>query len=126
MAAGASLELDALARVGVLALVLSVVRTAFIWARTRLGRRGMAPGESAGLVWMGLVSQAGVTLGLAALVAAEYPSWGATVQTLLVALVAVHQLVGPVLFRVALARAGEVGRAEADRRPASTVAVGHG
>jgi hypothetical protein len=60
---------------------------------------------------MGLVSQAGVTLGLTLIVAAEFPAWGATLQTLMVALIAIHELIGPVLFRTALAKAGEVGRA---------------
>jgi hypothetical protein len=58
---------------------------------------------------MGLVSQAGVTLGLTLILATEYPSWGGRVQTLMVALIALHQLIGPVLFRAALARAGEIG-----------------
>ena len=67
-------------------------------------------------VWMGMVSQAGVTLGLTLIIAGEYPTWGATVQTLVVSLIALHQLVGPVLFRAALARAGEIGKMDA--RPA--------
>jgi hypothetical protein len=68
-----------------------------------------------------------VTLGLTLLIAGEFPGWGSTIQTLLVALIAIHQLVGPVLFRGALARAGEIGRmdegieaaqqAEIDARP---------
>jgi hypothetical protein len=75
---------------------------------------------------MGLVSQAGVTLGLTLIVAGEFPDWGAPVQTLMVALIAIHQLVGPVLFRAALGRAGEIGKmdegaltesAEIDARP---------
>ena len=67
-------------------------------------------------VWMGMVSQAGVTLGLTLIIAGEYPTWGATVQTLVVSLIALHQLVGPVLFRAALSRAGEIGKMDA--RPA--------
>jgi len=35
------------------------------------------------------------------------------VQTLVVSLIALHQLIGPVLFRAALARAGEIGRMDA-------------
>jgi hypothetical protein len=34
-------------------------------------------------------------------------------QTLMVALIAIHQLIGPVLFRAALARAGEIGKMDA-------------
>jgi hypothetical protein len=51
-----------------------------------------------------------VTLGLAVLVAAEFPDWGPRLQTLVVALATVHALAGPVAFRSALARAGEIGR----------------
>jgi trehalose 6-phosphate synthase len=59
-------------------------------------------------VWMGLISQAGITLGLAATVASEFSTWGAQIQMLLVALIAVDELVGPVMFRMGLARAGEI------------------
>ena len=59
---------------------------------------------------MGLVSQAGVTLGLAIIVATEFPGWGVRLQALIVALIAMHEMVGPILFRAALLRAGEVGR----------------
>jgi hypothetical protein len=31
-----------------------------------------------------------------------------------VSLIAIHQLIGPVLFRAALARAGEIGKMDAD------------
>lgn len=111
VAAGASLQLDALATIGGVALAVSALRMALIWFATGLGSRrsGIDP-QIGGLVWMGLISQAGVTLGLALLVASEFPTWGASMQTLVVALIAIHQLIGPVLFRAALARAGEVGQ----------------
>jgi hypothetical protein len=54
-----------------------------------------------------------VTLGLTMIVAAKYPGWGTTMQTLMVSLIAIHQLIGPVLFRAALARAGEIGKMDA-------------
>ena len=59
-------------------------------------------------VWTGLISQAGITLGLASVLASEFPTWGSRVQTLLVALIAIDELVGPLLFRIGLARAGEI------------------
>ena len=114
VAAGASLQLDALAQIGAMAALISIARMALMRAGTRLGARiaNVAPPVD-GLIWMGLVAQAGVTLGLVTLVADEFPDWGARLQTLIVALIALHQLVGPVLFRNALVRAGEVGRASA-------------
>ncbi len=110
-AAGATLQLDALASIGLVAVGVAVARAFFYRVGTGLGARlsGIGPPVE-GLVWMGLISQAGVTLGLSVTVAAEYPDWGLRVQTLVLALIALHQLAGPVLFRAALARAGEVGR----------------
>ena len=115
VAAGASLQLDALATIGGIALAVSALRMALIWLAARIGVAYARIDPKIGsLVWMGLVSQAGVTLGLTLIVAGEFPTWGATIQTLIVSLIALHQLVGPVLFRAALARAGEIGRLESD------------
>lgn len=114
VAAGASLQLDALAHIGAIAALVAIARMALMRAGTRLGAHvsGIEPPID-GLIWMGLVAQAGVTLGLVTLVADEFPDWGARLQTLVVALIALHQLAGPVLFRSALVRAGETGRAGA-------------
>jgi Kef-type K+ transport system membrane component KefB len=114
-AAGAALQIDALASIGWLAVAVSLLRGSLIWGATRLGAAyaGIGP-PNGSLVWMGLISQAGVTLGLTLLVAGEYPTWGTTIQTLMVALIALHQFAGPVLFRAALARAGEIGRMDRD------------
>ena len=113
-AAGASLQLDALAIIGWVALVVSAVRMALIWGSMKAGARYAGIGPPIGdMVWMGMVSQAGVTLGLTLIIAGEYPTWGTTVQTLVVSLIALHQLIGPVLFRAALSRAGEIGKMDA-------------
>jgi Kef-type K+ transport system membrane component KefB len=111
-AAGASLQLDALAAVGTTALGLAIVRLALIRGFTYTGARiARLPPVPAGWIWMGLISQAGVTLGLATLVAAEFPDWGSAVQTLVVALTGLHVLSGPIAFKAALVRAGEISRA---------------
>ncbi len=111
VAAGASLQLDALAEIGAVAAVVAVVRMALMRTGTLAGARlSGIPAPANGMIWMGLVAQAGVTLGLVTLVAVEFPGWGVRLQTLVVALIALHQLVGPVLFRSALVRAGETGR----------------
>lgn len=117
-AAGASLQLDALATIGGIALGISALRLLVIWGSCRAGARWAGVEQPiGGLVWMGLVSQAGVTLGLTMLISAEFPGWGQAVQTLVLALIALHQLVGPVLFRAALASAGEVGQARLSPEP---------
>jgi hypothetical protein len=110
-AAGASLHLDALAgELGLLALGIAAVRLLSIHAGLAAGiRLAGAPVPNAPLAWMGLVSQAGVTVGLAIVIATRYPGWGTTLQTLVIALTSLHVVVGPVLFRAALAKAGEIG-----------------
>jgi Kef-type K+ transport system membrane component KefB len=113
VAAGASLQLDVLAEVGLVALVLAIARGGALWATSRAGLAWSGlPMEPGRLVWNGLVSQGGVTLGLASLVATEFASWGPPVYTLVIALTALHVLAGPVMFRKALADAGEVGKDE--------------
>jgi hypothetical protein len=84
---------------------------AAIWVAARAGRAaaGLTDDINA-MTWMALVSQAGVTLGLTLIVEAELPGWGGTIGTLMLALIALHQLIGPVLYRAALARAGEIGK----------------
>lgn len=111
VAAGANLDLDALSELGVLAIGVALVRLLGIWLGTRTGRRaaGLEMSEVGGS-WTGLIAQAGVTFGLAHIVAQEFGGWGARVQALVVATSALHVLVGPILFRAALAQAGEIGR----------------
>jgi Kef-type K+ transport system membrane component KefB len=109
--AGASLQLDVLAVVGWTALLLAVVRLGLIRGLAELAVRGASLADTpARFVWMGLISQAGVTLGLATIVAAEFPAWGAQVRTLIVALTGLHVLTGPILLKAALQRAGEIGK----------------
>jgi Kef-type K+ transport system membrane component KefB len=111
-AAGASLQLDALAVIGGTALALAAVRLGLIRGLAEIAVRTAGLADTpARLVWMGLISQAGVTLGLATIVAGEFPEWGAPVKTLIVALTGLHVLTGPILWKAALHRAGELNRA---------------
>lgn len=110
-AAGASLQLDALAAIGLIAVLTAAVRLALIRGSCIVGARASSvPRDTGSLVWTGLVSQAGVTLGLAVLIAREFPDWGLAVQSLVVSLNAIHAVIGPILFRAGLARAQEIGR----------------
>jgi Kef-type K+ transport system membrane component KefB len=110
-AAGASLQLDALVAIGAVTLLVSGMRAVLIRMSAAVGARAAGlQGQAPGLAWMGLISQAGVTLGLAVIIAAEFPEWGGRLQVLIIATNAMHAVIGPILFRAALVRAGEVGR----------------
>jgi trehalose 6-phosphate synthase len=109
---GAALHVEVLASVGLLAVGLSVVRLGVLRAASSVALRVTridVPGSQ--WLWRALVPTAGITLGLAAIVAGQHPQWGLRLQTMIVAVVALNQLAGPILFRAALAQAGEVGRA---------------
>ena len=105
---GAELQLPLLVHAWPLVLTLVVLRTVSIWAGSTTGS-ALAKDSSKVRknVWLGFVSQAGVTLGLAMLIGQEIPHIGQTIQTIVVATVAINQLVGPVLFRIGLVRVGE-------------------
>ncbi len=110
-AAGAKVDLHALATLWPVALLLCGVRSLGVFVGATAGARlaGVDPGVTRRL-WLGLISQAGVTLALATIVARTFPNWGSQVQALVVAMIAIHELVGPIAFQAALRRAGETGR----------------
>jgi len=111
-------------RVGVLAdlwpwilllvgLRLVSVRYGLLWA----GRHPSVTPAMARDGWLGLISQAGMALGLAQLARRAFPEWGVSLETLIVAMIGVHEVAGPICFRMALVRAGEVTE---ERRDAET------
>jgi Kef-type K+ transport system membrane component KefB len=57
--------------------------------------------------WSGLVSQAGVTLALSATIEKAFPVLGSPFRSLVIATVGLNEVAGPILFKLALDRAGE-------------------
>ena len=57
--------------------------------------------------WMPAITQAGVGLGLATVVAQTFPEWGSSFVTLIIAVIFLNQLVGPLLFKWSLKIVGE-------------------
>lgn len=113
--AGAGMHLQALKETLLVALTLVTARIVLIMAATRLATRRL--GESRPVrnwAWTGFVGQAGITLGLAALVAQRLPRIGPALSTVIVACVALNELVGPIVFRLGLSAAGEIPAPSAD------------
>ncbi|HEY8259008.1 MAG TPA: cation:proton antiporter [Gemmatimonadales bacterium] len=107
--AGAELHVQEFAAVWPLVLAVALVRIAAIFFGARAGARlGGAEPAVARDAWMGLVSQAGVALGLATIVADRLPVVGLAMQTLTVGVIAFNESVGSILFRRGLDRAGEI------------------
>lgn len=106
--AGANLNLGVIPLVWKAVALILVVRTVSTFTSTYLG--ATAAGDLPVIrrySWMGFLAQAGVTLGLASIVAERFEIWGDQVAAIIVAMIAVNQLVGPPLFRLALVRSGE-------------------
>ena len=55
-----------------------------------------------------------MALGLAQLGRRAFPEWGVSLETLIVAMIGVHEVAGPICFRTALVRAGEVTEEKRD------------
>lgn len=115
--AGASIHLDALGEMlpwVVLLVVLRALglRAGFRWA----GRSPAVEPQFARWGWMGVVSQAGIALGLALVARRSFPEWGVSLGALIVTMIGVHEVVGPVLFKRALGAVGELGEGEGDAR----------
>jgi Kef-type K+ transport system membrane component KefB len=106
--AGAALDLGTVVQYWPFAVVIVLVRGVLTWGGATVGARITDASEPVRrLSWMGLISQAGVTLGLSLLVAREFPSWGSQFVAITTAVIIVHLLLGPVLLKISLARAGE-------------------
>ena len=113
--AGARLNLHDLRTLWPVALAFTFARAASLMGGARLGAT-LAKAEPVVGRWgpLGMIPQAGVSVGLAELVARHHPTWGTGVRGLVLAVVTLNQIVGPVLLRLALTRAGEAGRRAGD------------
>ncbi len=105
---GESMALDVLAGVWGIALILFAVRIiSMVIAGFVGGSTGGDPRSFWGINWMPFVTQAGVGLGLATVIAYEYPEWGNEFATIIIAVIVLNQVVGPPLFKWALTKVGE-------------------
>jgi hypothetical protein len=110
--AGAQIVLPDLAKFWPIVIPIAIVRGGAIWFGCRIGARWAGLNGAEGEMirrhaWTALIPQAGVAIGLAAAVATTYPERGGQIRTLFLALVALNQALGPILFRRALTRSGE-------------------
>lgn len=112
--AGADLNVPLLRELWPVALVLAGSRAFITWAGAIVsGRLASDPPVLRRWAWSGLVSQAGLALGLSVIIAREFPSIGTAFRALAIATVAINEMIGPVLFKLALDRTGETSRVQA-------------
>lgn len=106
---GAMISLEVVASMWLVTLIIFGVR---LFSLFLAGYTGSAlAGDSAlfrRISWMPYVTQAGVGVGLATIIATEYSAWGAEFATVMISVIVLNQIVGPPFFKWALHMAGEV------------------
>ncbi len=108
---GASLNLSALRQTWLLALVCVVLRGLLKFSGTFIGAR--LTGEEKEVQtqgWAGFLSQAGVALGMAIVIQDNFPDWGSEFMALVLAIIAINQIIGPVFLQRLLVRVKETGK----------------
>ena len=122
--AGAKLHLDELQQVALFAVALALVRTFALVLGTNLGARiGRADEATRQFGWMGFVSQAGVSISLAAIVGSRFGELGRSLETLIIGGVALNELFGPVLLKAGLSLSGEASVKRTTLVPPSSISV---
>ena len=112
---GASLNLEALRRSWVLALIFVVWRGVLKFLGTYVGAK--IAKEDPGVQkrsWAGFISQAGVALGMAVIVERAFPEWGGEFKAIVLAVIAINQIIGPVLLQRLLVKVDEAGKKQID------------
>lgn len=110
---GADLDLSVLPSVGVIGVLYLVLRCIGKWGGTYLGAVCVkADKHIRHYLGLTLLPQAGVAIGMAALVSARFPTLAAQVNTIVLAGVLVFELIGPVITKIALTKAGEIPAAK--------------
>ena len=106
---GAMISLDVVASLWFVTLILFGVRIVSLVIAGFVG--SIVAGDSRlyqRTSWMPYVTQAGVGVGLATIIATEYAGWGGQFATIMISVIVLNQIVGPPLFKWALHLAGEV------------------
>jgi Kef-type K+ transport system membrane component KefB len=111
--AGADLDVPLLKQLWPVALLMAGSRAGVTWLGSIVS--GAVAKDSAVLrrwSWSGLMSQAGLALGLAVLIAKDFPTFGPPFRALALATIAVNEMIGPIFFKLALDRSGETSHVQ--------------
>jgi Kef-type K+ transport system membrane component KefB len=123
--AGAKLDLEALLKLWPVAIALFAARIVFALVSAKIGHAiAKDPPVVRKNAWLGLVSQAGVTIGFATIAGDALPVIGPPLASLAIAVVGLNELVGAALFKWSLVRAGEVPKSASGEAATGAAAPG--
>lgn len=114
--AGSNLHLSALPALGLIGLVYIIGRAAGLISGASLGSTiGKLPPQIRKFLGLGILSQAGVAIGLSLIVKKEFVEFGAhgveignTIITTVTATCLFFEIIGPILTKIALEKSGEI------------------
>jgi Kef-type K+ transport system membrane component KefB len=108
---GASLDLNALKQTWLLAWSCVVLRGLLKFSGTFIGARLTGEDKNVQIKgWAGFLSQAGVALGMAIVIQDSFPGWGSEFLALVLAIIAINQIIGPVFLQKLLVKVEEAGK----------------
>ncbi|MBF0366928.1 MAG: cation:proton antiporter [Oligoflexia bacterium] len=113
--AGAAINLESVRQTFLLAFLLFSARIlayycASKWSSSLTKEKRVVTNN----VWMGYISQAGVTLGLIEIISIKFPEWATPLRTVGMGVVSLNLLIGPILLKIALKRGKENHDIEAE------------
>ena len=109
---GAGLDLSVLPTVGLLGAAYLILRSIGKWLGALLGAAAVhADGNVRKYLGLTLLPQAGVAIGMSTLVTARFSQYGgiaSRISAVVLAATLIYELVGPVITKIALIKAGEI------------------
>ncbi len=106
--AGAGLDFSSLKSYWVAVLLFVVIRLFLIYGTTYLGATLSKTIESVKKYsWTGFITNAGLTLSMVILIEQEFKDFGSILKAIVISVVAINQIIGPVLFKIGIEKSGE-------------------
>lgn len=108
--AGASLNIKVLSTVGVIGIAYIFARAAGKIVGATIGAKSVGAEESiVKYLGMSLLTQGGISIGLSIIVRNELPQFSDSIVTVILLSVLVFEIAGPIMAKIAITKAGEVG-----------------
>ena len=107
--AGASLDIRVLFTVGALGIGYIIARAAGKYLGATFGAKAVCAGEKIEkYLGMSLLTQGGISIGLSIIVRNQLPNLSDAIITVILFSVLVYEIIGPILAKIAITKAGEV------------------
>lgn len=115
--AGASLDLSVLGTVGLIGIAYIVSRSTGKILGAYVGAKTMKADESVvKYLGLSLLPQGGISIGLATIVSRELPEYSVAITTVIMFSVLIYEITGPILAKIAIKKAGEIGGQDKSRK----------